>query len=309
MGENYGMKPNDVLGAIDIGGTKVSLALVSPAGQLLEKQSFSTMDYPKLEEVLEQIIRVFQRLIEGTSASIQGIGVGCTGQMIPEAGVISHLEYLPDWEGPGLVKGLVHHFGIPVYLANDAETAALGEWTYGVGKDTQTFMLVTVGTGIGVGVIHQGQLWRGVNGAHPEIGHHIIEPDGPGCYCGGCGCWESMASGTALERWMREQDPASTHRSGFEICTLADQGDPNALHAVQRTAHYLGIGIANLVNIFAPEVIALSGGLMQSSHLFLSTIEAAVENNCKLVPFQQVKIRMASLGNDAVLLGAATLSK
>jgi glucokinase len=223
----------------------------------------------------------------------------------PGEGTIGNVEFLPGWEGANLARELSQALGVPAALENDADAAALGEWAWGAGRGTNTFLLVTVGTGIGVGIIINGKLYRGVDGAHAELGHHVIDPSGPGCFCGAHGCWESLASGPAMQRWAQENHPQGRRLSARELCGLAEQGEAQAQAAVQRTARYLGLGIANLVTLFAPEMIALGGGLMQSRHLFLPAIREAVRTNCGLVPHDRVQIVPASLGAQTGLAGAA----
>jgi glucokinase len=147
-------------------------------------------------------------------------------------------------------------------------------------------------------LVFDGHLYRGVEGAHPEIGHHVIDPSGPQCFCGAHGCWESLASGLALAA--RAGKP-----SALEVCQAAEQGDAAARRAVEQEALYLGLGIANLVTLFIPDVIALGGGVMQSRHLFWDKILHTIRENCGLVPFEKTRLVPARLGADAGLAGAA----
>jgi glucokinase len=195
--------------------------------------------------------------------------------------------------------------GLSVAIENDADAAALGEWAWGAGRGSSNFMLVTVGTGIGVGLVLSGQLYRGVGAAHPEIGHHVIDPTGPLCFCGAHGCWESLSSGPAMERWSQTQYPHEKPLTAREICTLAEHGDQHALAAVQRTARFFAIGLANLVTLYIPECIALGGGLMQAYPLFKDEIQSTIQNNCGLVPHEKVRVVPAALGAYSGLIGAA----
>jgi glucokinase len=212
---------------------------------------------------------------------------------------------MSDWNGAHLGEALAQALGVPVAIENDADAAALGEWAWGAGRGTHQFMLVTVGTGIGAGLILDGKLYRGVNGAHPEIGHHFIDPSGPHCFCGGNGCWESLASGPAMERWAQANHPQGQWQSAFQICQAAQAGQPLAQAAVQREARYLGLGLANLVTLFTPEVIALGGGMMQSLPLFLPTIQNTIRTSCGLVTHENVSVVPAALGSRTGLIGAA----
>ncbi len=294
-----------LIGAVDIGGTKIAAGVVDGNGRLLARMDCPT-DAPKgLADGLNRITGMLRQTAEQAGGHLTGIGIGCTGPVSPQTGKIGNNEFLPGWEGVNFVEAISQAMGVPAAVENDADAAALGEWAWGAGKGTHTFLLVTVGTGIGVGVIIDGKLYRGVGGAHPELGHHVIDPGGPACFCGAHGCWESLACGPAMERWAQDNHPQGRLFSGREICVLAEQGDPGAQAAVQRTAHYLGLGIANLVTLFTPEMITLGGGLMKSLHLFLPTIREIVNENCGLVPHARVQIVPAALGPDSGLIGAA----
>jgi glucokinase len=251
------------------------------------------------------MIAMLQRCAAKAEVRLQGVGIGCTGPVDAHSGRIGNVEFLTSWEGADLAGPFRQAFGVSTALENDADAAALGEWAWGTGKGTRSFLLVTVGTGIGAGLVINGELYRGVDGSHPEIGHHVIDPSGPLCFCGSHGCWERMACGPAMEGWARAQHPQGKAYSAKELCDLALRGDPLALAAVNRTAKYLGIGLANLVTLFSPEVIALGGGLLQSYSLFQETVETTIKTNCGLVPHEKVRVVPASLAADTGLAGAA----
>jgi glucokinase len=295
----------DLVGAVDIGGTKIAAGVVDANGGVLARRECPTDPDKGLAEGLQRITDMLRQSTEQVGGRLCGIGIGCTGPVSPMTGAIGNVEFLPGWEGANLVAMLSEAMGLPVAIENDADAAALGEWAWGAGRGTRTFLLVTVGTGIGVGVILDGKLYRGVGEAHPEIGHHVIDPDGPLCFCGAHGCWESMACGPAMEVWAQDHHAQGLRLTARELCSLSEQGDPHAQEAVQRTARYLGLGLANLVTLFTPEIIALSGGLLQSHHLFMPTIRETVRTNCGLVPHQYVQIVPAALGAEAGLAGAA----
>ena len=157
---------------------------------------------------------------------------------------------------------------------------------------------MTISTGIGGGMVFDGSLYRGVEGAHPEIGHHVIDPSGPKCFCGAHGCWESLAGGPALAA-------RAGLSSALAVCRAAEQGDAVARLAVEQEAYYLGLGFGNLITLFTPDVIALGGGVMHSRHLFLDKILQTIQENCGLVPYEKTRLVPAQLGGDAGLAGAA----
>ena len=176
-------------------------------------------------------------------------------------------------------------------------------------KTRQRLIYVTIGTGIGTGFIIDGHLYRGVDYSHPEIGHHLVDPSGPACVCGFRGCWESLAAGPAMTAWMNEQAapeyPHGRDLSAKRICELAAAGDDLAKRAVDREAYYLGLGLANLVTMFCPDAIVLGGSVMKSAPLFLSRIKEVIRQSCSLVPFDKTELTLASLGENANLIGAA----
>jgi glucokinase len=162
-------------------------------------------------------------------------------------------------------------------------------------------MYVTISTGIGVGLMLDGKLYHGAGGAHPEIGHQVIDPSGPVCYCRANGCWESLASGPAMEARMGGGLTAA------RICEMARLGDPQAIRAVEREGYYLGLGLANLVTMYCPDTIALGGGMMRGADLFLPRALAVVRSICTQVPAERTSIVLAGLGEDTGLLGAASV--
>jgi glucokinase len=294
-----------VVGAVDIGGTKIAVGVVTPQGKVIAHQSFSTHAPQGPQASIDRIARALDGLAHQISAPLMGIGIGSTGPVDPLSGKYGLVEFLPGWEDFNLVHALGQACSVPVALENDADAYALGEWQWGSGQGCSPFMVVTVGTGIGVSLIYEGKVYRGVEGSHPEIGHHVIDPSGPLCFCGASGCWESLASGPALEQFAAAQNPQIPFRSGKELCQAALEGEKTALAAVQRTAHYLGIGIANLVTLYSPQKIALAGGIMYASQLFLPVILRTVQSMCGYVPKQQVQIVVLDPDSMAGLRGAA----
>jgi glucokinase len=224
-------------------------------------------------------------------------------------GEFGNVNFFPSWEGENPVRDLERRFRVSVAMENDADAAALGEAAWGAGKNKRRLIYVTVGTGIGAGLVFDGELYRGVDQAHPEIGHHMVDSSGPPCGCGFRGCWESLAAGPAMVEWLRAHAPAAypelSTLTAKRICERARQGEALALEAVEHEVHYLGLGLANLVTLFTPDAIVLGGSLMKSSDLFLPGIRKLIPECCKYVPFEKTELALASLGEDANLIGAA----
>ncbi len=298
-----------MIGAIDIGGTKIAVGIVDSAGQVIARTESPTFPKRGFDNALDRMTAMLKYSAEQAGTSVHGIGVGCTGPVDPFAGTIGDVEFLMGWEGAALVDELADRFACPVAMENDADAAVLAEAKWGAGRGVSRLIYVTIGTGIGGGFVVDGRLYRGAGGAHPEIGHHIVDPSGPPCTCGARGCWESLASGPALADWYNAHRPDASilvePRDAKEICALANQGDPHALLAVDREGYYLGLGLANLVTLFVPDVIALGGGLMQSRRLFWNRIQDTVGAACGYVPRDNVRIVPAVLGEDVALIGAA----
>jgi glucokinase len=292
-----------VIGAIDIGGTKIAVAAVTAEGKILSRQQCPTEPEKGFGDAMRRIKGMLLRVAEGEK--LDGIGIACPGPLDPLTGTIYEVGTLPGWNNNNLFDELKDEFKIPVALENDADAAALAEATLGSAKNLTCFIYVTVSTGIGGGIIISGEIYRGVGGAHPELGHQIIDASGPRCYCNSRGCWESLASGAAMVAWMRERLPDETPMTAQQICALAQRGDNLARLAVEREGYYLGLGLANLITLFAPSSIALGGGVMKDSHLFLNRALNVVREVCTQVPVSKTQISIASLGADVGLLGAA----
>ncbi len=297
------------VGAIDVGGTKIAVGVVYAEGRILARAEIPTAPECGYPAALARLKASLRSVIGECGRCVDGIGVGSTGPIDPETGVYGEVGTLPGWQGSPLAADLEREFGIRVAVENDADAAALGEAAWGVGRGAGSLLYVTISTGIGVGMIIDGRLYRGAGGAHPEIGHQVIDASGPACYCQANGCWESLASGPAMEAWVRANAPAGQFQeeavTARRICDLARQGDTLALAAVRREAHYLGLGLANMVTIFCPDVIALGGGMMLSADLFLPGALEVVRRTCTQVPAEKTSIVLAGLGKDTGLLGAA----
>jgi glucokinase len=298
-----------VIGAVDIGGTKIAVGIVDDNGKVLSKLESPTDATGGYAKGLARIIDMLRRTSKDAGAEISGIGIGSTGVVYPGSGAFGDVDLLPGWQGNNPVHDLAREFNVTVALENDADASALGEAGWGAGKLKSRLIYVTVGTGIGGGIILDGQLYRGADMAHPEISHHVIDPSGPDCSCGYRGCWESLATGPAMAAWFNansEGDRRSAESlSAAQICQLAKRGDELAARAVEREAYYLGLGLANLINLFVPDVIVLGGSVMKSATLFLDGIRKVIRQGCRFVPYEKTELALASLGEDANLIGAA----
>jgi glucokinase len=296
------------IGAVDIGGTKIAVGMVDDRGKVLSRMQAPT-DPVRYANGIEDIGRMLRETALQAGVELTGIGIGSTGPVDPLRGEFGDVDFLPGWRGKSPVKDLAQIFNVRVALENDGDAAALAEAGWGAGRNRTRLIYVTVGTGIGGGMVFDGELYRGVDGAHPEVGHQVIDPAGPQCSCGFHGCWESLAAGPAMVAWIESHAPKDyPHReeiSAKRICELAQQRDALALQAVEHEAYYLGLGLANLINLFTPDAIVLSGSVMKSAPLFLDRIREVIRGGCRFVPAEKTELTLASLGEDTNLIGAA----
>jgi glucokinase len=297
-----------MIGAVDIGGTKIAVGMVDDQGTVLAKTQTPT-DPERYSVSVEEVTRMLREMAREAGAEISGIGIGSTGPVDPIRGEFGDVDFLPGWRGKNPVNDLARIFNVRVALENDGDAAALAEAGWGAGRNRKRLIYVTIGTGIGGGMIFDGQLYRGVDGAHPEMGHQVIDLAGPSCSCGLRGCWEALAAGPAMAALFKAQAPADyPNRESItarRICELAQRGDAIARKATDQEADYLAIGLANLINLFTPDAIVLSGSVMKSAGLFMDRIRAVIRSGCRFVPAEKTELTLASLGDDTNLIGAA----
>jgi glucokinase len=311
----------EILIGVDLGATMVRAGVFTPEGEMLAVDQVEIQAQLGPKTGFERICDLIERLMRSDSvagAQLLGVGVGSTGPVDAQSGVIVNPGTLPGWVDVPLVAWLEQRFRVPAFLDNDAAVAALGEYWMGAGRKVSRLYAVTVGTGIGTSCVIDGQTYRGAVGFHPEGGHQIIDPRGPLCYCGAHGCWESFASGTAIarsaqQRVLKHPDSSLTVLSGGDVTRIdarlvaqaAMQGDPIARAVIEQAAEYFAIGLFNLLMLFFPEVIVLSGGVMRSSELFIPAIFRAMQRATPYLPTEQVDVRLAELGYYAGIYGAA----
>jgi len=296
-----------MIGAVDIGGTKIAVGMVDDGGAVRAKVESPTQGERGYADGLARITGMLREAALKAGAEISGIGIGSTGWVYPFTGEFGDVDFLPTWKGCNPVADLGRAFAVRVALENDGDAAALGEAGWGAGRGKRRLIYVTVGTGIGGGIILDGQLYRGVDRSHPEVGHHVIDVSGPKCTCGFRGCWEALATGPAMAAWYESNaggDGAGGKELGAkEIFQLAREGDACARSAVERETYYLGLGLANLIGLFVPDMIVLGGSVMKSVRL--EDLRDVIAQGCRFVPWEKTELTLASLGEDANLIGAA----
>ncbi|HEX6230717.1 MAG TPA: ROK family glucokinase [Actinomycetota bacterium] len=302
---------------IDVGGTKINALRVARDGRIVDRA-----DAPTPAEDQEATLATMIELARGlASDGILAIGVGAAGVVDAQSGV---LHFAPNlaWRNLPIAERMRGALGLPCQVDNDANVAAYGEFRFGAGRGYRHLLLVTVGTGIGGGIVSSGRLFRGAHGFAAEIGHIIVEPGGPLCGCGNRGCWEQVAGGRAIDRLGREAahlsegsalrllaggDPERV--TGRHVTQAARQGDATALGILSEVGRRLGEGIAGLVNVLDPQVVVVGGGAIAAGDLLLEPARAAFVDAVEAPAYRpQVPIVAARLGNDAGAVGAATLA-
>lgn len=291
---------------IDIGGTKIAIAAVGSQGNVLANVRFATEPQLGFPTALNKMISGINSVIIDAGLKgkvLDGIGIGCAGPVDPARGTIHNPHTLPTWDDCDLVSPLAELFRVPVRLENDADAAASGEARFGAGRGSDPMVMLTFGTGIGFAAILKGHIYRGVAGEHPEAGHIPTVADGPKCYCGLRGCFEAMASGTAI-------DAAGTvagFSDGRAVFAAAATGDPVAVGILNAATEATATAIWALAHTFLPQRFVLGGGLIDDHfELFAAPARAAL-SRAVLLPKGRVEIVRASLGNDAGVVGAASL--
>ena len=302
---------------VDVGGTKIAAAVVTPEGKILNEVRYPTQAIPpnRLIEIIAEAIREAKDGFE-----VGGVCLAVPGLILAAKNKVIFSPNLHEIEGILLDKEMGSRTGLSVTVENDANAAAWGEFRYGAGKDVDHQVFITLGTGVGGGVITHGLLLRGAQGAGGELGHVTIDATGPRCGCGNRGCLEALASGTAIRRRAREiasEQPYSAlgriaierEVLGEDVTRLAQEGDEAAIRVLEETGGWLGIGLAGFVNIFNPEVIAVGGGASRAGEFILGPARKEVQLRARSPSRDLVEIKEATLGPESGVLGAAALAR
>ncbi|MEE8389501.1 MAG: ROK family protein [Anaerolineae bacterium] len=308
---------------IDLGGTKISTALADGTGKIIAHDYRETHAIEGPEAVIGRMLDAARRVMaqaEVKATGVAAVGIGAPGPLDVEAGVVVSPPNLPGWERVFLKRRIEAELGITTFLDNDANAAALGEHRFGAGRGTEHVIYVTVSTGIGGGLILGGKLYHG-GGMAGEIGHVTVVPYGPLCGCGNRGCLEALASGTAIAREARERVArgvptlmADLAGGDLECITAklvaeaANRGDAEAQHILTKAMDYLGIGMANLVNLFNPQLIVIGGGLTNIGEALFEPVRRGIDRHAFPIPAQAVRVVRAELGDNAGVLGAVAVA-
>ena len=291
--------------AIDIGGTRFRVAAVSEVGDLVRVSRRRTNAEGGAEWMIGQVLEIARKYVD--RYDIDAIGVGFGGPVRFDQQRIVNSTHVPGWDNLDLPGILRDEFNLPAIVDNDANVGALGEFVYGAGRGYQSMVYYTVSTGIGGGIIIDGDVYRGANGNAGELGHVPILLNGPRCDCGKRGCLEALCSGPAIGR-RGSRRMKCEGLSAREVFDAARKGVSGASRVVLETAQYLGMGIATTINTLSPDLVVIGGGVAKAGRILLDPLRISVQDLVMPVHRASVRVLSARRGDNAVLMGAAALT-
>ena len=314
------MEKREVFVGVDLGGTNIKVGLVTPNGEVIAENSIPTEADGGVAHVLDRMAGGVRGLMERAKGGVvvRGVGVGSPGQVDVEKGVVREPPNLPGWDEVGLGSALEEMLDLPVVVDNDANVAALAEFAYGAGQGVSEMLMVTLGTGVGGGLILRGKLYRGARGAAGEFGHTIVQQDGPLCGCGRRGCVEAFVGTRGILRRLREQLDAgavsmlssidSKRVMPKDISEAASRGDGVALEVLRETGMYLGVGLGNVANLLNLERVVVGGGVANAGEFILGPARESLARVAHKVSRETIRVVKAALGGWAGIVGAARLA-
>lgn len=309
---------------IDVGGTTAKAGVVDEEGKILAKSVCRTGKERAFEDIAADMAELCRRVVRESGhemADIAAVGVGIPGEQDPRSGLVAFCNNL-GWVNVPLMQRLREALGLSVYVDNDANVAALAESAFGASRDVKSSILVTLGTGVGGGIVENRRVRTGAHGVGGEIGHMVVVVDGEKCNCGHRGCWEKYASATAIIRMGRalmeeKPDCALARQLGGDaaqlnakaVLDLAKAGDADCMGIFETYVKYLCVGLANLINIYDPDMIVLGGGVAYAGDFLLDAVRAALGDYVYCPALSWARVELARMGNDAGIIGAAMLGR
>jgi len=294
---------------VDVGGTNIKLGVVDPSGQIIVRNSFATKPFASSRM---KLISALAREIEAsiitaglTKKQIAGVGIGLPGLIDYEKGVVRFLPNIPGWRRVHLKSILQKMVRLPVFVDNDVKIITLAESKFGAGRGVQNLICLTLGTGVGAGLILNGQLYRGEDNAAGELGHMPLNEHGPQCNCGGFGCFETYVGNRALLVLARREmgRPLTLE----ELFILAQKGNKKALHFWKTASGHIGNGLVGIVNLLNPRLIIIGGGISHNEKFLFKTITDTIRGRAMSLQGSAFKIKRAQFKDDAGIIGAYVL--
>jgi len=305
---------------VDLGGTNIKLGIVTNTGRLIKKISIRTEAEKGPKKIIENIIAGIHGLAAKSRYEIEGIGIGCPGVVTPGKGIVENPPNLPGWNRVNIGKIILKEFHKPVFVDNDANAAAIGELIFGSGKSYRSFIMITLGTGVGGGIVINKKIYHGDFGAAGEIGHISIDYKGPKCNCGSYGCIEAYAGNQYLRNRVRQQlkkHPESklwklinndlSKVSPRNIQDAAESGDAFSKSVIDELGVYLGSAFASLVNVLDVSVFIIGGGIAGFGKPLFDSIKKTIARRVMAPIRPRVRVLPAKLKNDAGIKGASAL--
>lgn len=304
---------------VDIGGTKIAIAIVDEQGKVLVEEKIPTEVENGPEPAIEKMIHVIRNLIENQDCEIQAIGIGSPGPIDANKGTILRPSNLRTWDDVPIVEKIDSAFGIPTYLGNDADLAGLAEFRFSLDDSHENVAYVTVSTGVGGGIISNGRLHVGSSSCAGEFGHMIVQKDGPLCGCGKHGCLEAFSSGTGIANRMIDKvvehpehplHPLAkagnlTAKEAFEAY---EHGDELAHAVIEQAEDYLAISLANVINLLNPTVLVIGGGVALGQPRFIKAVQKKIGEYAIVQNMETVNLELAKFQEKAGVVGAAALA-
>lgn len=313
---------NEVIAGIDIGGTKIAVALETLNGEKIAARRLPTRVEIGAYAIIETVLRAIAEMLEANQAKLVSVGIGCPSPLDVEKGLVLSPSNLRDWDNFPIVKLVRDRFNVPVILDNDANTAALGEYVYGAGRGFRNIIYVTVSTGIGGGIILEGEIFHGVAASAGELGHTIVQPDGGvRCNCGSVGCLETICAGVHIARRARErlaggesslmrEMAASGEVTAKTVVEAVRQKDELAVEIWNETCRFLAIGIGNCITLLAPEAVIIGGGIAAATgEMLFAPLRQLLPQFVSMIPADKIKVLPAELGSESGVCGALVLAK
>ncbi len=305
---------------VDLGGTSIKVGVVSKEGKIEKKISVDTLADGGPDIVIHQIKKGIDLVLDKYIKQVVGIGIGSPGVVAAKKGMVEHPPNLPGWEKVPLGKIIEKAYKIDTFVENDANAAAVGELIFGAGKDLENFIMVTLGTGVGSGIIINGKLYRGETGAAGELGHITIDYKGPQCNCGNIGCVETYVGNNYMVERVSVELGNHPESKIFElldnnlgqlspkiICDAANSGDQYAKSVVVETGRYLGFGLASVVNLLDISKIIIGGGVAGFGKMLFDSIQDTIKERTLKSLKDRIEVLPAKLKNEAGILGASAL--